>query len=204
MWRYVAASMYVHVLVRSSVCWVIHAYIGWEEVYLPLPSLTLNDNASLPSYHCYLLSHSIGYGPRDSRNRIISQKAILLVSCSSPGESGEEVTISERIKSAVVYSILAQKSYTGKDKARCCCLLSIIRKLVGRLLGGHRNFHLFYIFDTTSPVVLINIPPTIPLREQNHPTLPRSNSQDSTKHHSPLPSSTELNVSTKRTGDYTS
>jgi hypothetical protein len=98
------------------------------------------------------------------------------VSCSSPGESGEEVTISEKIKSAVVYSILAQKSYTGKDKARCCYLLSIIRKLVGRLLGGHRNFYLFYIFDITSPVVLINIAPIIPLREQNHPTLSRSNS----------------------------
>jgi hypothetical protein len=197
MWRYVAASMYIHVLVRSSVCWVIHAHIGWKEDYLFLSFLILNNKASLPSYHCYLLLYLIDYGPRDSRNRIINQKAILLVNYLSPGELGEEVIISKKIKNTIIYSILAQKSYTRKNKAKYYYLFSIIRKLVGRLLKNYRNFYLFYIFDIISPVVLINISPIIFLREQNYPTLSRNNFQNNTKYYSPLLSSTKLNINIK-------
>jgi hypothetical protein len=137
--------------------------------------LILNNKASLPSYHCYLLLYLIGYGPRDSRNRIINQKIIFLVSCSSSGESGEEVTISERIKNTVIYSILAQKSYTGKNKTRYYYLFNIIRKLVDRFLEDYRNFYLFYIFNIFLSVILINISPIIFLRKQNHLILSRSN-----------------------------
>jgi hypothetical protein len=105
--------------------------------------------------------------------------------------------IGKNKKSTIIYSILAQKSYTGKNKTRYYYLFSIIRKLVGRLLEDHRNFYLFYLFNIILPVVLINIPPIIFLKEQNHPTLSRSNFQDSTKHYLPLPSNTKLNVNTK-------
>jgi hypothetical protein len=161
MWRYVAASIYVHVLVRSSVCWVIHTYIGWEEVYLSFFFLILNNKTSLPSYHCYLLLYLIGYGPRDSRNRIINQKIIFLVSYSSPDESEEEVIISEKIKNKIIYSILAQKSYTGKNKIKYYYLFNIIRKLIGRLLEGYRYFILFYNFNIILSIIFINISPII-------------------------------------------